>query len=156
LNQARRGRALSRHNPILYRVFHSFPLAIFKCVQTSDQGWITEGTLYPSRAIYINFKRHYDPQSGFPYFLFGMEYLSDEVKEEEIHLNIKLQLPDTVPDETTFSNWVFQSINQSAKRLHDRILLENIMASSLEAAYLSISPFVFQLLQQTIPLKENI
>ena len=26
---------MSRHNPILYRVFHSFPLAIFKCVQTS-------------------------------------------------------------------------------------------------------------------------
>jgi hypothetical protein len=30
LKQARWGRALSRHNPILYRVFHSFPLAKFK------------------------------------------------------------------------------------------------------------------------------
>jgi hypothetical protein len=30
LNKASGGRALSRHNPILYRVNHSFPLAAFQ------------------------------------------------------------------------------------------------------------------------------
>lgn len=138
----------------ILKFFHNN--VIVESMKRVDQGLITEGKLYPCRAINIRFNNHYGPEPGFSYFLFGMEYLSNEEKDQEIHVDVKLQLPDTVPDLQTFDNWVLQSINQSSKRLFDRILLESVITSHFEARYLSISPFVFELLGQTISVEQDI
>jgi hypothetical protein len=67
-----------------------------------------------------------------------------------------MRLPDSCPDKEVFEAWVYQSINQSAGNIYRRILLENLFSAKYKAFYLTNSPFIFELLEQIVPIEGNI
>jgi hypothetical protein len=88
------------------------------------------------------------------YFLTEQEVLS--VDEKTGLFEMRQWLPDEPPDQETFDRWVFQSVNQAAATLHRRILNENVLAAQFGAAYVTQSLFVFDLMEQSLPVSPNI
>jgi len=80
----------------------------------------------------------------------------ESVSGEDASVELLLSKTTAPPEREEFEAWVFQSINQSAGRIYSRILAENLFASRFNASYLSDSPLVFELLEQTVPLKDDV
>src|ERR1051326_249880 len=133
----------------LRQFFHE--RAIVESVKDVDGGKIIYPTLEIGRSIYIRFEDN-DLSEGYGYILMPIESVSGE------DANVELLLSKTTapPEREEFEAWVFQSINQSAGRIYSRVLAENIFASRFNASYLSDSPLVFELLEQTVPLKDDV
>ncbi|MBK1990164.1 hypothetical protein A0J48_021990 [Sphaerospermopsis aphanizomenoides BCCUSP55] len=104
------------------------------------------------REIMISFNNHTD--SGYFYVLYepDFELLDQESGKFEAHMI----LPDEPPDIDFFRNWVTQSFNSSCKQIYDELFLKNVIASNYRASYLAESQFVFDLLSQFFPTKNNI
>ncbi len=117
-------------------------------------GWaIIDGELKPTRAINIRYK-DLDIRNGEIFFLFQTEIT--DFNEETGVAQFRQHLPETPPDIEHFNAWVTQSINQSAKRVFDKIYLENMIASSIESTFLCNNNFTSSLLNQVFEQKENI
>jgi hypothetical protein len=110
------------------------------------------GDLHPCREILFRFKNHTDQCYG--YNLFESEF--EFIDKEQGKFNAKMRLPNEVPEREYFLNWVNQSFNLSCKQLYDEVLWRNLVANRFEASYLSESSFVFDLLNQIFPLKDEI
>jgi hypothetical protein len=122
-------------------------------LKKGDGSWIIEDKLYPTRGIFIAFKKHTLTEGEF-FHLFEQGIIPDD--EEKDGFSINAYLPETPPDLEYFNAWVFQSINKSAKKFYDKIYFENIVASKFNASYLTDSEFTFELLQQHFDTQENI
>jgi len=133
----------------LRQFFHE--RAIVESVKDVDGAKIIYPKLEIGRGIYIRFEDH-DLSEGYGYILVPIE----SVGGEDANLELLLGKPTAPPEREEFEAWVFQSINQSAGRIYSRVLVENIFAKRFNASYLSASPLVFELLEQAIPLKDDI
>jgi len=125
--------------------------AIVESVQDVDGAKIIYPTLEIGRGIHIRFEDN-DMSEGFGYILMPIE----SVGGEDAKVELLLGKTTTPPDREEFEAWVFQSVNQSAGRIYSRVLAENIFTKRFNASYLSDSPLVFELLEQAIPLKDDI
>ena len=127
--------------------------AVVHSGKRDERGIYFDGSFEPGRIISIAFKEHgFEDSHG--YVLNEMEVL--ERDDESGMAKIRMYTPDHVPDTKTFDAWVFQSVNQSAGRVYYRALVENSFASKFDASYLTNSPFMFELLKQIIPVKDDI
>jgi len=133
----------------LRQFFHE--RAIVESVKDEDGAKIIYPKLEIGRGIYIRFEDH-DRSEGYGYILAPIE----SVGGEDANVELLLGSTTAAPDREEFEAWVFQSINQSAGRIYSRVLAENIFAKRLNASYLTDSPLVFELLEQAVPLKEDI
>ena len=69
---------------------------------------------------------------------------------------MQMYLPDQPPNQDVFINWVNQSFYRSCKQVYEEVIRRNIIANRMGASYLSESPFIFDLLKQSFPLKNEI
>jgi hypothetical protein len=125
-------------------------------VRSGKQGkgcLLFDGTFERSRIIDIGFKEH-DPEDGMGYSLLDMKVL--EKNPDHSTAEVSMYLPDDIPDQDRFDAWVSQSVNQTAGHVYQRLLVENSLAVKFGASYLSGSPFVFELLQQIVPIENDI
>lgn len=134
----------------LHQFFHE--RASVESVKDVDGAKIIYPKLEIGRGIHIRFEEH-DMSDAYGYILVPIEWVGGEDTNLELLLG-KATAPPPEPKE--FEAWVFQSINQSAGRIYSRVLAENIFAKRFNASYLSDSPLVFQLLEQAVPLKDDI
>jgi hypothetical protein len=121
---------------------HVFPL------QKRDDAWYTteKGRLVPGRAIGIRFGDQLDG----PAIYFMIRSYLDVVDKELGIVRSTEWLPAEPPELDAFNAWVFQSINQSARRLFNRVSTEIALASDVGATYLTRSSFVADLLQKEV------
>ena len=118
-----------------------------------DKGWRIEDTLYPCRGINIDFA-DYNAERTFIYHLWEM--IIDSVNEEDGTAKFRQILPDTPPEINYFRAWVTQSLNSSSKAVFDKVYMENIIASELNATYLCDNIFTANLLTTHFGAKESI
>lgn len=67
-----------------------------------------------------------------------------------------MSLPNTIPSEESFNNWVNQSINQSAISHFKKISLDINLSTKLKAQYITTSSFVDTILKNQFNLKSDI
>ena len=127
--------------------------AIVESIKIKDGRMTVDGGLEIGRSINVRFKDH-GFEDARPYLLPQEHVLS--VDNEKSTAEVVWIMPDTPPDPDKFDRWVFQSTNQTAEHLYKRIVLENTYAVRFGASYLSNSPFVFKLLEQIVPVEDNI
>lgn len=108
-----------------------------------EDGWRITDKLFPCRGIHIDF-RDYNAERTFIYHLW--ELVSESLDETTGKALFRQTLPDTPPNSEYFKAWVNQSVNSASKAIYDKVFLENIIASQLNATYLSDSPFIGNLL----------
>ncbi|OBQ35275.1 MAG: hypothetical protein AN485_14025 [Anabaena sp. MDT14b] len=104
------------------------------------------------REIMINFNNHTDRAYFYILYEPNIELLDQETGKFEA----EMILPDEPPDIDSFTNWLNQSFHLSCKQVYDEVLWKNIIASNYGASYLVESQFVFDLLNQFFPAKNNI
>lgn len=123
-------------------------------IKMENGGWaIIDRKLKPTRAIHIRYK-DLDIRNEEIFFLFQTE-VTDFNAETGI-AQFRQHLPETPPDIEHFNAWINQSVNQSAKKIFDKIYLENIIASSIDSTFLCNDSFTSSLLNQTFKQKEDI
>jgi hypothetical protein len=127
--------------------------AIVETIKIKDGKMTVEGGLELGRGIHVRFKDH-GFEDARPYLLPQEHVLS--VDHERRTAEVVWIMPDTPPDPAKFDRWVFQSTNQTAEHLYKRIVLENTYAVRFGASYLSNSPFVFNLLEQIVPIEDSV
>lgn len=116
-------------------------------------GLIQLDTLKPCREILVNFENHTSASYG---------YILQQIKdfrildEETGEFQMAVHIPDEPPERDYFENWVSQSFHLSCKKLYEEIFFKNLVASRCRASYLCESRFVFDLLNQFFPTKNNI
>jgi len=122
-------------------------------MQLVENGFRTEGKLYPCRSIFVHFPKD-ELLYHFFYNLYQMEVIDydDKTRKMKFHQT----LPKEPPTENEFYNWVYQSINQSAGSIYDEVLFENVMAANYDASYLTDSKFISDLLSIEDNKSENI
>lgn len=114
--------------------------------------FIENEPLTPGRGIVVRFEDN--AKRYFPYMLFQSEIVSinDETREVK---SIQV-LPETPPDEDAFNAWVYQSINQAARRSFDEVYKEVSVASRVGINYLTRSPFIHELLCRSFNFETNL
>lgn len=112
-----------------------------------------DGAFETGRLISVRFKDH-GFEDSLCYALTAQEVI--EINRETGIVKSGMTLPDTPPDKAIFDAWVYQSINQAAGRIYQRILLENMLCVRFAASYLTDSPFILELLKQIIPFEDSI
>ena len=127
--------------------------AIVESVKDRDGEMIIDGSLELGRTISVRFRDHKD-SSGMGFKLLKQEVHS--VDREKRVADLSFFEPPYPPERDEFDRWVFQSTNQAAGHLYQRILLENLFAARFNCSYLSNSPFVFKLLEQIVPINKGI
>jgi hypothetical protein len=127
--------------------------AIVESGKKVEGGIQFDGRFEVGRLIDVRFKDH-NFQDSYGYALTSQEVI--EINKETGYATFGWTLPDTPPDKATFDAWVYQSINQAAVGIYQRILLENILSLRFGALYLTNSPFVFELLEQIVPAEDTI
>jgi hypothetical protein len=110
-----------------------------------DRGWysLPDEPLRPCRAIGVHFRGHpsyLDPV----FFLTQLEVLS--VDEETGIVETVQTFPDAPPSAEWFITWVYQSVNQAARRFFETVYKEFYFACRVGSTYLTKSPFVANLL----------
>jgi hypothetical protein len=108
--------------------------------------------LKPCREIMIRFNNHTD--HGYGYILWESEF--EPLDKQEGQFQTVMTLPDAPPDLDTFSNWVKQSFHLSCKKAYDEVFERSLIADRFGASYLTESRFVFDLLSQFFPIKNDI
>ena len=126
---------------------------IVKSMVRENVGWRIEETLYPSRGIHIDFA-DYNTESTFIYHLWEM--IVDSVNEKDGTAIFRQTLPDTPPEVNYFKAWVKQSVNSSSKAVFDKVYMENVIASELNATYLCDNFFTANLLTTYFGVKDSI
>jgi hypothetical protein len=116
-------------------------------------GWKIQDNLYPCRGIHIDFA-DYNAEETFIYHLWEM--IIDSVNEVDETATFRQTLPDTPPEINYFKAWVRQSVNSSSKAVFDKIYLENVIASELNATYMCDSNFTGNLITTHFGAKETI
>ncbi|AUX35493.1 MULTISPECIES: hypothetical protein [Sorangium] len=124
------------------KFFHEH--ARVRSVFRADVGWVVSPTLQPSRGIYVTFDGHH-VNKGMIYHLHEMEVQRVDADTKKMH--ISMHLPTTPPDPAYFDTWVYQSINQTARHVHNNTLAEFAMSAECGALYLTQSKFTFELLR---------
>lgn len=104
------------------------------------------------REIMIQFNNHTD--RGYGYILYEPNF--ELLDEETGKFQAKMILPNEPPDIDSFRNWVNQSFNLSCKQIYDEVVWKNIIASNYRASYLAESQFIFDLLSQFFPGRNDI
>ncbi len=127
--------------------------AIVESGKKVEKGILFDGSLEVGRIISISFKDH-DYKDSHGYTLLEQEVI-DTDKDTRM-VQFRMTMPDTPPEKAEFDAWVYQSINQTAGNVYQRILLENTLSVKFGAAYLTKSPFVFELLEQIVPVENKI
>jgi hypothetical protein len=127
--------------------------AIVESGKQVEGGIQFDGRFEIGRLIDVHFKNH-DRQDSYGYALTAQEVI--EFNREAGYVKFRWTLPDTPPDKATFDAWVYQSVNQAAGGIYQRILLENILSRKFDARYLTNSPFIFELLKQIVPAEDTI
>jgi hypothetical protein len=107
--------------------------------------------LQPCREIFFRFRNH---PHGFGYNLFKANL--EDLESEQGKLYAKMNLLDEPPDRDSFVAWVNQSFYLSCKQVYDKVFWKNLIANRFDASYLSESPFIFELLNQFFPLRDEI
>lgn len=131
--------------------------AVIYPLRKGEQGWYHTfeiEPLKPCRAICINFEGHsHQPNADRFYFLFATEVLA---RDEETHtIEFAYTLPETLPSEELFNNWVFQSVNKTALGFSNQVYSEMYLAEQVGATYLTQSPFIAELLRKNWPQEPN-
>ncbi len=108
--------------------------------------------LKPCREIQFSFKNHTGEILGYQLFEQKLEPLDREQGE----FRMQMYLPDKPSNQDYFINWVNQFFYQSCKQVYEEILGINLIANRMGASYLSESPFIFDLLKQFFPLRNEI
>jgi hypothetical protein len=127
--------------------------AIVGSAKIEDGSMVVGGKLELGRGIFVRFKDH-GAEDARPYML--LEQHVQSVNQVERTVESTFIMPDKPPDQAVFDRWLFQSINQTAEHLYRRVLLENTFAARFGATYLSTSPFIFRLLEQIVPVEDDI
>ena len=135
----------------LHDFFHS--KAVVESGKKVDGGIQFDGSFTKGRIILIRFEGH-GFEETYSYTLTAQETVN--VKKEDRTAEFRMTLPDRPPDEKTFDAWVHQSIHQAAGGIYQRVLVENIFSARFGAAYFTKSPFLFELLEQIIPVEHTI
>ena len=65
-------------------------------------------------------------------------------------------IPDAPPDRPEFDVWVFQSINQSARRHYQELLQDATIAVDWGAQYITTTRLNFELLQEVLPQQDTL
>ena len=122
-----------------------------------EEGWAMEDRLYPCRAINVSFA---DLDSSWEY---ASQYYLQEMQPDPSSFNSetgefrgRLVMPDTAPEIEYFKAWVFQSENQSARKVFDKVSFQASVAAKYNALYLAEDKLVFELLQQELGGSESI
>ena len=120
----------------------------------SSGGWaITDNELKPCRAISVEMEGD-DWNRGMIYFLVESEAITFDKKESTvIYRHI---LPDTIPAKAEFDRWVDQSTRSLAKNYFDAIYFENLIASDINATYLTNNDFTGKLIDTVLRPKESV
>ena len=124
-----------------------------KSLIREDIGWEIKDTLYPCRGIHIDFS-DYNAERNFIYHLWEMTI--DSVDKKDGTATFRQTLPNTPPEINRFQEWVTQSVNSSSKAVFDKIHMENVIASELNATYMCDSSFTANLLTTHFGAEESI
>lgn len=118
-----------------------------------DDGWIETPDLFPCRSIIVRFMGHGCEDAQF-FLLFrpGRQVLNEETRIARFQMT----LPDDPPDLDEFNSWVFQSINEASLNSYTRIATQISLGTSFGASYLCESPFAFDLLGKTLPVRHDL
>lgn len=119
-----------------------------RAMRKDGDSYVEVSPFHPTRAISVRFKN--DPFEHIrTYQLWQQEIVSVDEKSGEFvgHMT----LPDDPPDQQQFDVWVRQSINRTAAQIHHEVALQMALANDLKSAYLTRSPFTFELLQRLAP-----
>lgn len=128
--------------------------AIVESGQQVEGGGIAfDGRFEIGRLIGVRFKDH-DFLDSFGYALTQQEVI--KLDRETGYVEFGWTLPDSPPDKAMFDAWVEQSVNQAAGGVYQRVLLENVLSVKFGAFYLTNSPFIFELLEQMVPVQDTI
>jgi hypothetical protein len=130
--------------------------AVVRTMRRVPQGFVLERTLYPARAVNINFKGH-PYHDDFAYLLWEQEL--ENLNEGEGTFKAKLSLPDDAPAPAYFNVWVRQSVNQAAAALFSQAEKTLFTAAKLNAVVGSHSDLLFKAIQKvykphsSVPMK---
>jgi hypothetical protein len=127
--------------------------AIVESGKKVEGGIQFDGGFEIGRLISVRFKDH-GFEDSYGYALTAQKVI--EINRETGIVKFGMTLPDTPSNKATFDDWVYQSINQAAGGIYQRILLENILCVRFDAFYLTNSPFIFELLEQIVPVEDSI
>jgi len=128
--------------------------AVVLPLEKRENAWVSMkgASLNPCRGIAIHFKNDLS-ESSFLYFL--TEVVSISHDHENKTGQMVQWLPPYPPKADLFNAWISQSINRSADDLYRSLIVELMSANSLKSQYLTTSPFISDLLNLDLSLKDN-
>lgn len=127
--------------------------AIVETGTKSDKGIVFDGTFGLGRNIHVRFREH-GFEDTYGYVLSKMKVINNDRDSRTVEFG--MSRPEDPPDKALFEAWVGQSINQTAGYIYHRLLIENSFSAKLSASYLTESPFLFDLLEQIVPVEDDI
>jgi hypothetical protein len=119
-----------------------------RAMRRDGDAYIEDSSLYPTRAISVRFKND-GSEHVRTYMLWEQELVSfDELSGEA---TMRMIVPDELPHREQFEAWIRQSINRTAAQVHHAVALQMALTNDLKSAYLTQSPFTFELMQRLAP-----
>jgi hypothetical protein len=134
----------------MVRFFHEN--AVVESLRLDERGWLSDGTLSPSRGIAISFRG--DSGGGMVFHLSEQEVTSFDEKTGKF--TARLRLPGEPPDQAYFDHWVEQSLNRTAINFYDHLCTELSVSVSLSTSYMCSSPFRQEFLTRFFPTETDI